>query len=95
MEEVKELLEGIDKNKFSIVLTESRNKVSMTIHRKHQDCDVCSSKKHYKTLTIRQDSRVKFFMVGKKVCRTCLKDVNIILNNLKDSVQSPHETGRW
>lgn len=89
------VLEGIDLKKYEVNTTEDKDKISFTINRIHQKCDICGSTKHYRTLAIRQDSRVKFFMVSRKVCRNCIKDVDIILNNLKDSVQSPMKTGRW
>ena len=88
-------LESIDLNKYEVRTSDDIDKVSITIIRKMQKCDICESTKHYRTLAIRQDSRVKFFMVSRKVCRNCIKDVDIILNNLKDSVQSPLKTGRW
>ena len=94
-EQVIQVLESMDKEVYEVKVSKQNDKVSITIIEKFQRCDVCKSTKHYKTLRIRQDSRVKFFMVDKKVCRTCLPDVNLILNNLKDSLRSPLTTGKW
>ena len=95
VEQAKQVLESLDKDKYEVKVISEQGRTNITIINKFQKCDVCKSTKHYRTLSVRQDSRVKFFMVGKKVCRTCLPQVQLILDNLKDSVQSPLETGRW
>tara|TARA_R100000781_G_C4039274_1_gene113402 strand:+ start:327 stop:620 length:294 start_codon:yes stop_codon:yes gene_type:complete len=95
IKQVKQVLESLDNNKYEVKVITEQGKTNITIINKFQKCDVCKSTKHYRTLSVRQDSRVKFFMVGKKVCRTCLPQVQLILDNLKDSVQSPLKTGRW
>ena len=94
-EELKVILSVIDKKKFDVIISESKGNYKIDINKKFVECCVCKSEKHYKTLTLRQDRRVKFLMVSKLICRTCLPQVNFILNNLKDSVSSPLDTGRW
>ena len=94
--DIQKNLSSINLDKYDVKITKHDNDcLTVTIHKKFILCDVCRSKKHFRTLALRQDSRVKFFMIGKKVCRTCLYDVDLILNNLKDSVTSPLKTGRW
>lgn len=94
-EELKVILSGIDKKKFDVTISEREGNYHIEIKKMFLMCDVCKSTKHYKTISLRQDRRVKFLMVSKHICRTCLPQVNFILNNLKESVSSPLDTGRW
>lgn len=94
-EEVKSMLSSIDKAKYEVVIKEQDNDYCITLKKKTKKCCICKEDKYYKNLSIRQDSRVPYLMLAKKVCRQCLPNVNLILNNLKDSVKSPLETGKW
>lgn len=94
-EEVKSMLSSIDKKKYEVVIKEQDNDYCITLKKRMKKCCICKEDKYYKNLSVRQDSRVPFLMVAKKVCRQCLPNVNIILANLKDSVTSPLETGKW
>ena len=95
MKEIKQALQNIDKDKYVVLASEQKNKLSFTIQKKFICCDICNGTRHYKTLRVRQDSRVKFFMIERNVCRKCIDDVDLLLNNLKESVKSPLETGKW
>lgn len=91
----KRMLENVDTSLYDVKVTERLNSVNIELIRKKQVCSICNSVKHYKHLQLRQDSRVKLLIVPKKVCNTCLPQVNLIIKNLKDSVMSPMRTGKW
>lgn len=94
--DIENLLSTIDRNKYEVeVTTVKDNDYNIKVIKKMKCCDICKEQKYYKNLTIRQDSRVPFMMVAKNVCRQCLPNVNMILNNLKDSIKSPLQTGKW
>lgn len=94
-EKLKSVLSSIDEKIYEVIITEQDKNYSIAIKKKMRKCCLCKEDKYYKNLTIRQDSRVPYFMVAKKICRQCLPNVNLILNNLKDSVKSPLTTGKW
>ena len=94
--DIQSMLSTIDRNKYEVeVITVKEDDYTIKVIKKMKCCDICKEQKYYKNLTIRQDSRVPFMMVAKNVCRQCLPNVNIILNNLKDSIKSPLQTGKW
>ena len=94
--DIQSMLSTIDRNKYEVeVITVKEDEFRVKIIKKMKCCDICKQDKYYKNLTIRQDSRVPFMMVAKNVCRQCLPNVNLILNNLKDSIKSPLQTGKW
>ena len=94
--EIDNLLYTIDRTKYEVEVNKiNEQDYSIKIIKKMKCCDICKQDKYYKNLTIRQDSRVPFMMVAKNVCRQCLPNVNLILNNLKDSIKSPLQTGTW
>ena len=93
--ELDTILESIDTKVYEIEIKQQEEDYTVVLKKRMQKCCICKEDKYYKNLTIRQDSRVPFMMIAKKVCRQCLPNVNLILNNLKDSVKSPLETGKW
>ena len=94
-EELESMLTSIDKKKYEVVIKEQDKDYSVTLKKKTRKCSICKEDKYYRNLSVRQDSRVPYLMVAKKVCRQCLPNVNIILANLKDSVTSPLDSGKW
>ena len=94
-DKLQNVLSKVNEKDFDVIVEELDKGYRIVIHKRIRRCALCKRGVHYKTLSVRQDSRVKFLMVGKKICRTCLPQVDLIVNNLKDSVKSPLITGRW
>lgn len=90
------MLEPIDRDKYEVSITYSGNgNYKIDITEKYKVCDSCKKPRYYKSLYVRQDSRVKFLLVHKYFCRQCIIQVDLILKNIKPSVESVIDSGRY
>ena len=82
VESIEKELDTMKELKYSV--TTSSDFVTIKIGTKKAKCYGCDSVLYKEALRIRQDKRVLGLFVPRRFCKSCIKEVDEILSNLKD-----------
>ena len=83
VESIEKELESIKELKYSV--TTNSDFVTIKIGTKKAKCYGCDSVLYKEALRIRQDKRVLGLFIPRRFCKPCIKEVDEILSNLKDT----------
>tara|TARA_B100000131_G_scaffold278694_1_gene283394 strand:+ start:298 stop:606 length:309 start_codon:yes stop_codon:yes gene_type:complete len=84
VKEIEKNLNKFDGLKYSV--TTHSDYVTIKIATRKSKCYGCDSVQYKETLVIRQDKRVTGLFVPRRFCNSCVKVVDELISNLKDTV---------